>query len=122
MDDLRIYKGALSASQIAALADSVITSINDSGRRLPTNITLYQNYPNPFNPTTNIRYQLATNNNVSLKIYDITGKEIITLINQHQTAGYHSVVFDASGLASGIYFYQLKAGSFIQQKKLLLLR
>jgi len=88
----------------------------------PMEFKLQQNYPNPFNPTTTISYQLYKKSNVQLTIYDITGREIKTLINQNQTSGQHSTNFDASGLASGIYIYNLKAGNFEQSRKMLLLR
>jgi hypothetical protein len=68
---------------------------------------LFQNYPNPFNPTTNIKYQIANNSLVSLKVYDILGKEIATLVNSKQSPGTYEVSFEGSNLASGIYFYKL---------------
>jgi hypothetical protein len=87
---------------------------------MPDGLELSQNYPNPFNPNTIIEYQLHKSGYVELKIYDMLGKEIKTLIKQHQGAGEHSVSFDASGLASGIYFYKLKVGEFSETKKLIL--
>ncbi len=83
---------------------------------------LFQNYPNPFNPVTIISYRLAKTNKVILKIYDINGREIKTLVNQVQNSGEYSIDFDASDLASGLYIYNLKAGSFKQSRKMLLLR
>ncbi|HKB87379.1 MAG TPA: T9SS type A sorting domain-containing protein [Ignavibacteriaceae bacterium] len=83
---------------------------------------LAQNYPNPFNPTTMISYSIPNDGNVSLKIYDVLGKEIKTLVNGYQQAGIHSINFAASGLSSGIYFYKMEAGSFSTIKKMLLLR
>jgi len=80
------------------------------------------NYPNPFNPMTNIYFQLPSASFVSLKIYNLLGQEVMTLVNDKQDAGYHSVSFDASRLPSGVYIYRLKAGSFIESKKLLLLK
>jgi len=88
----------------------------------PSSFRLEQNYPNPFNPSTIISYQVPINNFVSLKIYDVLGKEIKTLVNKNQEAGYYKVDFDGSNLQSGIYFYQLKAGSFIEIKKMLLVK
>ena len=73
----------------------------------PEKFELYQNYPNPFNPTTTISYQLSANSKVSLKIYDILGREIFTLADGEQQAGYHQEVFDASRLASGVYIYRI---------------
>ncbi|MBK7631711.1 MAG: T9SS type A sorting domain-containing protein [Ignavibacteriales bacterium] len=86
------------------------------------NYSLSQNYPNPFNPTTKISYSIATAGIVSLKIYDILGREVSTLVNEEKSAGRYEVNFNASQLASGVYFYQIKAGSFTQTKKLMLLK
>ncbi|HEY5122781.1 MAG TPA: T9SS type A sorting domain-containing protein [Ignavibacteria bacterium] len=72
---------------------------------------LSQNYPNPFNPITKIDYQVSQDSKVMLKIYDITGKEVMTLVNTQQNAGYYTVQFDASNLSSGNYFYKLIASS-----------
>ena len=86
--------------------------------------TEYQidNYPNPFNPTTTINYQLPENGFVTIKVYDMLGKEISTLVNGNRTAGYHNVTFDASRLTSGIYIYTITANNFVQSKKMLLMK
>ena len=83
---------------------------------------LEQNYPNPFNPATVISYQLSAYSFVKLNIYNVLGQKIKTLVNKYQKAGNYKVIFNASGLASGIYFYELTAGSFSQTKKMILLR
>jgi hypothetical protein len=83
---------------------------------------LWQNYPNPFNPTTIISYELPANDMVRLEIYDILGRKIETLLSERQNAGNHSVPFNASNLSSGVYFYRLSAGSFVQTKKLMLIK
>ena len=83
---------------------------------------LEQNYPNPFNPGTTINYQLSTQSHVTLKVFDVLGREVATLINGVQESGYKSVDFNANNLSSGIYFYRLSAGSFTETKKLLLLK
>ncbi len=88
----------------------------------PQNYMLAQNYPNPFNPTTVISYQLSAVSNVSLKVYDILGREVATLVNEKQNAGSYSVTFDGSRLASGVYFYKLAAGNFVSVKKLVVLK
>jgi hypothetical protein len=89
---------------------------------LPTVYALEQNYPNPFNPATVITYSLPKQSPVTLKIYDVVGRVVATLIDETQAPGTYSVQFDASGLASGVYFYRLVAGQFVDAKKLILLR
>lgn len=89
----------------------------------PTRFELSQNYPNPFNPTTNIRFSLPTSEVVTLKIYDITGREVATLINgERRAAGVYQLTYDASNLASGTYLYRLQAGSFVDTKKMTLIK
>jgi hypothetical protein len=83
---------------------------------------LDQNYPNPFNPSTTIKFQIPELSFVSIKVYDVLGKEITTLLNEEKSAGSYEIEFDGTGLPSGIYFYQLKIGSFIQTKKMALLK
>jgi hypothetical protein len=101
----------------------IITSVeNFTDGGIPTEFTLYNNYPNPFNPSTTIRYSIPSQGFVSLKIYDVLGKEVASLINTEQPAGFYEVRFDAAELSSGIYFYQLETGSFIQSKKMLLMK
>ena len=89
---------------------------------IPYNFELSQNYPNPFNPSTIIRYSVPSRSTVILKIFDILGGEVSTLINEDKDAGFYSVNFNASQLSSGIYFYQLQAGSFNQVKKMILIK
>ena len=87
-----------------------VTSLPRANQNVPDQFNLSQNYPNPFNPTTTISYQIpnqARNDNVKLKIYDIRGREIKTLVNKFQATGTYEVIFDASELTSGIYYYQL---------------
>ncbi|MDZ7623904.1 MAG: T9SS type A sorting domain-containing protein [Ignavibacteriaceae bacterium] len=83
---------------------------------------MYQNYPNPFNPVTSIRFQIPYLQKVELKIFDILGREVITLVNEEKMTGVYEVKFNASNLASGVYFYRLKTQDFIASKKLLLLK
>jgi len=89
---------------------------------LPLTYELLQNFPNPFNPATTIQYQLPQDAKVMLKVYDILGNEVATLVNEEQEAGYKEVKFNASNLASGVYIYRLQAGSFVTAKKMILLR
>ncbi len=98
------------------------TEVSESQAGRPFRFSLSQNYPNPFNPTTAISYELSANGYVSLKIFDVLGREIKTLVSERQTAGKHSVTLDASGLPSGVYFYRLQAGTYSETKKLLLLK
>ncbi len=87
---------------------------------LPTDYSLSQNYPNPFNPTTVIEFRVPSSGFVSLKIYDVLGRNVATLVNERQNAGDHSVTFNASNLPSGVYFYRLTAGDFSKTKKMIL--
>ena len=93
---------------------------------IPTEFALYQNYPNPFNPNTVINYQLPVNGFVTLKVYDVLGNEVVTLVNEVKEPGSYEVEFQSTvgngQLAGGVYFYQLKAGAFVQTKKMLYLR
>jgi len=98
-----------------------ITSV-DEDSVMPLNFSLSQNFPNPFNPTTSIKYSLPEQRFVSLKIFDILGKEVATVVNENKPAGNYEVQFDASNLSSGVYFYQLRAGNFTESKKMLLMK
>lgn len=89
---------------------------------IPAKFRLNQNYPNPFNPSTVISYQLPVNSAVTLKIYDVLGREIKTLVNERQTAGNHSIIFNAKNLPSGVYLYKLQAGTYTETKKLTVLK
>lgn len=89
---------------------------------IPTSFSLAQNFPNPFNPSTTIQYSLPQSGSVSLKIYNLLGEEVKTLADEYQVAGKHSVHFNASSLASGIYLYRIQAGAFEQTKKMILLK
>ncbi len=101
--------------------DTVGTLVHRDNILIP-NFQLEQNFPNPFNPTTTIVYQLPVQSAVTLKVFDMLGREFKTLVNDRQSAGFHSVIFNASNLASGFYFYQVQAGSYIATKKLILLK
>ncbi len=101
---------------------SAITSIPPGRSNTPTAAILFGNYPNPFNPTTMIRYGLPHRSHILLTVYNTLGQKVAELVNGDIEAGFHSVQFDARNLASGVYFYQLQAGTFVQSRKLLLLR
>ncbi|MBE0572405.1 MAG: T9SS type A sorting domain-containing protein [Ignavibacteriaceae bacterium] len=81
---------------------------------------LNQNYPNPFNPTTIISYSLPASNHVTIKVFDILGNEVTTLLNEQKEAGTHTIVFNASDLSSGVYFYKIQAGNYAETRKLIL--
>jgi hypothetical protein len=99
-----------------------VGAVDPSKDGIPSSFALAQNYPNPFNPTTEIRYQLAERTHVSLKIFDSLGREVRTLVDEVEEAGYKSVQFDAKNLPSGEYTYRLVAGSFVEVKKMLLVK
>ncbi len=111
-------------------SDAIIQLIYNGNSKLPHNIvglntipnvySLSQNYPNPFNPTTNIEYSIPKGSDVTLKIYDILGKEVATLVNKQQDAGTYIVTWNASSNASGVYFYRITAGSFVETKRMTL--
>ena len=86
----------------------------------PSTFSLEQNYPNPFNPSTKIKYSVTQSSNVVLKIYDVLGNEVATLVNEEKPAGSYEVEFNPSSLTSGVYFYKLQAGSFVDTKKMIL--
>ena len=100
----------------------VVTSVPEGRQELPRQFMLALNYPNPFNPSTTIRYGLPHKSQVLLAVYNTLGQQVATLIQGQQEAGSYEVKFDGSGLASGMYFYRIQAGSYVNTKKLLLLR
>lgn len=96
--------------------------VEEPGKALPNVFKLDQNYPNPFNPSTVIKYSLPENSFVTLKVFDALGRQVASLVNGQQTKGAHTVMFNASGLSSGIYFYQLNARGFSQVRKMMVIR
>jgi hypothetical protein len=121
------------------LLNSPLTNVENNSNTIPTSYSLQQNYPNPFNPTTKIKFDIPSNVKretsdvlfplrkggegvVTLKIYDILGKEIATLVNEQLAPGTYEVTFDGSEFPSGVYFYQLKTNNFSETKKLLLIK
>jgi subtilisin family serine protease len=99
-----------------------ITAIKETGADIPIEYTLKQNFPNPFNPSTAIKFDLPKTGQVTLKIYNILGEEVATLVSDHLVAGSYQYEFDASGIASGVYFYHLQAGNFSDVRKMILMK
>ena len=89
---------------------------------VPAEYSLEQNYPNPFNPLTEINFSLPQTTNVTLKVYDVMGSEVATLLEDQMEAGKHSVIFNAANISSGVYYYTIVTEKFIQTKKMLLLK
>ncbi len=104
------------------LSYSILNGSDDSTEIIPLAFNLSQNYPNPFNPSTTINFSIKEAGLVTLKVYDILGREVTTLVNENLSEGIYNKVFSASGLSSGIYFYSLKAGKFSETKKMLLIK
>lgn len=100
----------------------VPNAVDDQMSALPKKFRLAQNYPNPFNPTTTINYELPKSSKVTIRLFDMLGKEVMTIVNKEQAAGYYSLNIESTRLASGIYFYHMIAGDFVQTKKMMLLK
>lgn len=114
-----VWMGAASSTIFTTASLTSVERVNDV---VPGSFQLSQNYPNPFNPTTTIEYQLSANSVVTLKVYDLLGREISTLIDGYQTAGTYLCKFDAKALASGVYIYELRQGAVSLRKSMLLLK
>src|SRR5205085_12286756 len=121
------FTGRLTALKPHTLGDAVnminnrlhrITGFAKKHNSAPVTFSLSQNYPNPFNPLTTIKYSLPKDLKVTIKIYDLLGREVNTLVNDFKKAGYYEVKFDGSNFASGVYFYRIEAGDFVQSKKM----
>jgi len=104
------------------IRDATIQKLMVSRELIPDKYSLEQNYPNPFNPSTKIRYQLPKETKVTIKIYDILGAEVISLVDENKEPGYYEVEFNGIDLSSGIYIYRMIAGDFVAVKKMILLR
>jgi hypothetical protein len=121
--DLNSHESEPSDSVVAKLVGGSPDKISLNKKDFnPVEYSLQQNYPNPFNPTTNVSYSIKKDGLVSLKVYDILGTEVATLVNQVKPAGNYSASFDASELPSGIYIYKLQSGKFVESKKMILLK
>lgn len=120
------FEGGFGEECIGAIINGVqygiLTAVSSVNNLLPTQSRLSQNYPNPFNPSTQINYTIPKASNVTLKIYDILGREIATLVSGKNQPGEHSVSWNALNVPSGVYFYRIIAGDFVQTKKMLLMK
>jgi hypothetical protein len=119
---MNIFAGTLGAGVWQRTLAEMVTSSQESSGPIPGSFELCQNYPNPFNPSTTIRYALPERSHVTLTIFNTLGEVVANLVGGEQEAGYHEVVFDASGLSSGVYFYRLRAKDVVQTKRLAVLR
>jgi len=117
----RLYAAAYTGIWYREL-NEIITGVENHAAEIPNEFKLSQNYPNPFNPVTKIEYQIPSQSNVLLKVYDYTGKKVQTLVSEVKSAGSYTVDFNASALSSGIYFYKLEAGTFTSAKKMTILK
>ncbi len=121
-----VYDTVLTDSQRLAIEQylngkyNIVTGVKEQQANLPEKFLLEQNYPNPFNPSTTIRYSLPLRSQVTLTVFNTLGQRVAALVQGEQEAGNHEVRFDGAGLASGVYFYQLRAGEFVQTRKLVL--
>ncbi len=116
------YNATPSTTESFTMTPDNVTSVEKNNSGVISDFSLEQNYPNPFNPTTIISYSLPFTSKVVLKVYNLLGQEVASLINSQQTAGVHQVVFDGSNLSSGVYFYHIQAGNFSATKKLILMK
>lgn len=108
-------------ANLESIDDATSVSTEEGGEN-PSEFSLNQNYPNPFNPTTNISFNLPQASEVSLKVYNMLGQEVATLVNGRMASGQQSVTFNASGLSSGMYIYRIQAGKFLQTRKMMLIK
>ncbi|HEX9654048.1 MAG TPA: T9SS type A sorting domain-containing protein [bacterium] len=100
----------------------LVTSVEPIPNIVPNSFRLDQNYPNPFNPSTTIQFAVPTTSHVSMKLFDLRGREVGTLLDNRMPAGEYKLQFEATGLASGVYFYRMQSDGFVQSRKLTLLR
>jgi hypothetical protein len=127
LDEFRMYHRALTAPEVlqawnSDLSGCGIVGVQNNNNNTPSAYNLSQNYPNPFNPSTKIEFSLPKDGYVEIDIYDITGRKVSSLVRDPFKAGIYSVEFNAVNLASGIYFYTIKAGDFTATKKMLLIK
>jgi hypothetical protein len=122
IDDIRIYNRALTGVEIDSLFKEGTTSVEEISSTIPNEFKLFQNYPNPFNPTTNIQFSLPQSSFVKLEVFNTIGERVNVLVFEELNVGSYNYDWNASNLTSGVYFYQLKAGDFVETKKMILLK
>jgi len=111
----------LAVNQFYSFIESEVSTLEEDNQTL-TQFRLYENYPNPFNPTTFIRYEIGSTQNVELVVFNTLGQKVSTLVKQQQKAGSYSARFDGQGFANGVYYYKLSAGNNVQARKMILLK
>jgi len=114
--------GAGEGIELIKILKNTPTVVEHGNGDIPYTFTLFANYPNPFNPTTTIKFSVPGTHFVTLQVFDMLGREIETLVNEEKSVGNYELKFDGSNLTSGIYFYRLQAGNFVETKKLILLK
>ncbi|HAX48547.1 MAG TPA: hypothetical protein DCX92_06140 [Bacteroidetes bacterium] len=119
---IRTVTSASNFQYISPYNPGALLSNGNNGSSLPENYSLEQNYPNPFNPSTGIKFSIPKSNNVTLKVYDLTGRVVASLVNEYKPAGSYEVTFDASALSSGVYYYSISSGEFTETRKMVLVK
>ncbi|MBI2430337.1 MAG: T9SS type A sorting domain-containing protein [Ignavibacteriales bacterium] len=117
-----LFAGTNSAGVWRRPLSEMITGVNDQTTSPPFQFVLEQNYPNPFNPSTKIRFAVPGLSFVLLKVYNLLGQEVATLVNEEKRAGSYEVQWNAIGFSSGIYFYKLRSGNFVETKRMLMIK
>jgi Secretion system C-terminal sorting domain len=112
----------LQGGELQVVTGGIPINVETTEKIIPDKFIVHQNYPNPFNPTSTIKYSIPKQSKVILKVFDIVGKELATLINKEQAGGNYEINFDATELTSGIYFYRIQAGNIVATKKMILLK
>jgi hypothetical protein len=120
--EMELFWGWMDLDYLSLPSEFTNATSVEAGDGVPLTFALEQNYPNPFNPTTNIKYSLAGAENVTLTVYDLTGRKVATLVDEKKSPGEYVLPFDAKGLATGVYFYRIEAGSFREVKRMVLIR
>jgi hypothetical protein len=121
--DTLLYAGTYQNGVWVRVLDEIISDVSEEpGNATPISFSLMQNYPNPFNPTTQIKFVIPKSSFVNLKVFDVLGNEVASLVNEEKPAGSYEVEFNATALPSAIYFYRIQAGEFVETKKMVLMK